>query len=81
MLMLLAPVGYLSCLLSTFVTLMCYPLCSLVRDSKEGSYTMGLGIVTEGLDEGLAKQGHQLEKGSSYLLPLIMMAVIFWHSK
>ncbi|KAH9560019.1 hypothetical protein CY35_06G085600 [Sphagnum magellanicum] len=53
----------------------------LVQDSKEGSYTMDLGIVTEDLDEGLAKQGQQLEKGSSYLLPLIMMAVIFWHSK
>ncbi len=81
MLMLPAPVGYLSCLLSTFVTLVCYPLCSLVQDSKEGSYTMDLGIVTEDLDEGLAKQGQQLEKGSSYLLPLIIMAVIFWHSK
>jgi hypothetical protein len=42
---------------------------------------MDLGIVTEDLDEGLAKQGHQLEKGCSYLLPLIMMAVIFWHTK
>ncbi len=68
-----------------FVVNLCHlnvlSICSFVRDSKEGSYTMGLGIVTEGLDEGLAKQGHQLEKGSSYLLPLIMMAVIFWHSK
>jgi hypothetical protein len=53
----------------------------LVQDSKEGSYTRDLGIVTEDLAEGVANQGQQLEKGTSYLLPLIMMAVIFWQSK